>query len=211
MHKCIFLSSSNYVLMQEIRLVAKNYGVEIVPCKYIFEILQKDYIDYDAIIVEDLSMLNQIDNLDWLKEKLYCLKDSKVFGLYKKDTYKGLEHFFDSKVFNTIFVKSIVCKDEDYILEKFVKLKVVFNTWQSRFLKAVLFDMQSNNIKKCNHDFIKSEMIKYNVSSKNIYNSLRPLLKQISYELNKQTGVTIKNRINNIIDDIYVYAFEEIG
>lgn len=212
MHKCVFISKSNYVLMQEIRITAKKFGIEIIPCKYIFEMLENDFGDIDAILFESNNNLAEFQSIDFAKDKIFYFNDNKIERLVDDKCYNCLEEFLSSEIFKrTNNEKRFYQNDEIAITKKMIELGVRFNTWQSRFLKMLLIDMQNLGIEKSNREFIESEAIKYGVVRKNIYNSLRPPLKQIASELYKKKCSLISNRISQIIDALYLYIVKEIG
>ena len=211
MHKCVFLSNGNYVLMQEIRLTAKRYDIEIVPCKYIFEMLKNDLGNFDAVLLENFDYIDKLKNIGFVTEKIFYFDDNNIVKVIDNKRYSSLEEFFDSEYFKQTNEKKSNHQSDEVVTQKLTELCVKFNTWQSRFLKVVLLDMQNMGIEKCNHKFITNEAIKYGIVRKNIYNSLRPFLKQLANNLSQKSGLQVSNKTNEIIDKIYLYTVKGIG
>ena len=98
MKKCLFLSNANYVLMQDIRQIAKIFNVDLLPCKNIFEVFEKNVDSPIVILVENEELL-QILNHVGINGDIYFIKEHQVFKFGSNIKFDTFHNFFKSSIF----------------------------------------------------------------------------------------------------------------
>src|SRR5574344_1963532 len=101
--ECIFLSTAcDFNAMYELRNKSRAYGIELTPCKSIYEMLQYAIRGCNAIFVQ--MQVEEIDKFiqyfeSPLKNKLFFLEDVSVFDYLKIKRFDNCDVFFKSEVF----------------------------------------------------------------------------------------------------------------
>lgn len=198
------------MLMYNIRNISKQKGIEIIPCKNVFEMFSNFQENTSVILIEKVDkFLNcEVTFTDKFNKKVYFVDDYKIYNATRDLVFENIEEFFDSNVFKISSSQSLF-DNEKIISKKFDELGIGMNTWISRFIKNIISEMRKRNITKVNKQLIE-EIGKLNeLKCKNIYDSIRPTLKKYATLINEKTKSNVKNSgVKQILDLLYAYCFE---
>lgn len=207
MKKFIFLSNATSLAVQiyNLRIVSKKYDVEIEPCKHIFEMLDKCNSGIKTILIDENYSL---DLPEELKEKLcthtYFLSNNVIKNFANEIMFDSYEKFFE----NIDFQVKDIDKSQNFeavVTQKLKTLGVAVNSWQSRFIKYVLLEMQKQGISEVNKNFIELCARKNQINCKNVYDAIRPTLKQYVVLMQQKNLTQSTAKVTTIFNELYEY------
>lgn len=210
--ECVLLSDGNLMLMCELKDKCKKYNIDLSPCKYIFEMLNKYNSGTNAIVIEQCEKFGDFEQYvsQEILKKTYYFKQDKFVNAMTKQTYNNFDEFLTSGEFDHKIQKKFTTNYETFVTERLEKIGVVMNSWKARFIKYILCEMKNLGTKNVCRKIIESVGASKEVEIKHIYDSLRPTLKEFTLKLNAKSNEQIKpQKVKQMIDSLYEYVFSK--
>ena len=209
MKKCLLLSNSDVVLLYNVRQIANKFKIQIVPCKYVFEMLDHFNDGVNAVLIDDnYNFLSQYVLGQEVLQYCYFFKNNYILNHKKEVVFKSLDEFFVADIFNKDLPLNF---DNDYNLvsNSLSSLGIVSNSWKDRFIKLVLCEMHKSANNNVNGDIVKLVAQKCEVKCKNIYDAIRPIIKQYTQIISAKLNINFsKVKVNEVFNFLYNHVFK---
>ncbi len=208
--ECIFLSDDNYCMLYNLRKASLTKGIEIVPCRNIFDMLSKFHDGVNAVLVELTEKFEGIKKYisNEHTNKIFYIKDDKIYDLNKSIVYESINEFLSSNLFYSIVYKFNSEKCLQRINDRFNKLGAVVNSTYSLYIKTLIFEMKKLCIPKITKQLMEDIATSNCINCNNLCDLIRPTVKEYAKLLEQKNFNLKSTRVKDVINDLYKYCLE---